>query len=72
MRFNIDNLCRRGFHVSVKDDEIHIESPAMSEAEYTRLRNTITERIGDAGLQDYVMGAYLIAYQRAQILEAAE
>lgn len=72
MRLNIQKLRNCGFEVSIDKDNIEIHATPLSEAAWQQMRDQIAERIGDPGLQDYVMGSYMTALQRAQILEIAE
>lgn len=74
MRFNIQALEAKGFHVTVGKNNIDIVPPPMSQTTYLNIKAVVTGQAGinDPALQDYAIGAFLTALQRAQILELAE
>lgn len=74
MRFNIRKLEEKGFTVAVGKDAIEIHSAPLANTAWNSTKNVVVEHAGitDPGLQDYVMSAFLVALQRAQILELAE
>lgn len=74
MIFNVKKLQDQGFHVEVNnvDGSIKIYAPSTPEATWREMKDRISDRVGDPGLQEYVLGAYLIALERAMILELAE
>lgn len=74
MRFNIKKLEQRGFTVYVDKESIDIHSPPMDQATYDGINAVVKEKAGikDPALQDFVMSGFLIAMQRAQILELCE
>lgn len=72
MRFNIAQLLQAGFEVHTNVETIEIQAPPMSEEDWRKVKSQIAVCVNDPGLQDYVLGTYLIALQRAMILELAE
>lgn len=72
MKFNIKKLQEKGFDVTVSKDAIEIHAQPVSEKTWMEAKVRIAELVGDPGLQDYVLGSYLVALNRARILEVAD
>lgn len=74
MRFNVKKLEAKGFHVVVGKDAIEIIAPPTSQAAWVNVKDMVENVAGvkDPALQEYAMGAFFLALQRAQILEVAE
>lgn len=74
MRFNIAKLREAGFRVDVDKDTVEIQGPPLTETAWLNIRAVVTgqAKIKDPGLQDYVLGEFMTALHRAQILELAE
>lgn len=72
MKLSIKKLQAKGFEVSVNKDAIEIHAPPVAEATWREAKDRISELVADPGLQDYVLGTYLMALNRARILELAD
>lgn len=74
MRFNIKKLEAKGFHINVDKENIDIFSPPVPPAAYQSINSMVEQefKVIDPALREYVIGSFLVAAQRAQILEAAE